>query len=137
VEVRFQKGKGGRVCSWTALRRKRNRIPGPAMAAGGDIPHDLATFVIERELGLRHGFWGCVSDGATFRSLGRKRTEPGNTVIKRHVDALDEAESRVNDVYFTWRAGGATPVNAALDEMLVRWRALEEGEALVVTWPDR
>ena len=137
MEVRFRKGKDGRVCTWTALRRKRNRVPGPAMAAGGDIPHDLATFVIEAALGIRHGFWGCVSEGATFRTLGRKRTEPGKAVIKRHVDALDEAEIRVNEVYFTWRAGGETPVNAALDGMLDAWRGLGEGEELVLTWPDR
>ncbi|HET9769393.1 MAG TPA: hypothetical protein VFS16_00790 [Acidimicrobiia bacterium] len=137
MEVRFRKGKAGRACSWTAFRRKRIRVPGPTMAAGGDIPHDLYTFVIERELGLRHGFWGCVSEGATFRTLGRKRTEPGRAVIRRHVGDLDEAESRVNDVYFTWRAGGDTPVNAALDEMLARWRDLDEGEELVLNWPDR
>jgi len=137
VEVRFRKGKDGRTCSWTALRRKRNRVPGPAMAAGGDIPHDLATFVIEAALGIRYGFWGCVSEGATFRTLGRKRTEPGKAVIKRHVEDLDEAETRVNEVYFTWRAGGETPVNTALDEMLDTWRELGEGEELVLTWPDR
>ena len=137
MEVRVRKGKDGRVCSWTALRRKRNRVPGPSMAAGGDIPHDLATFVIEAALGIRHGFWGCVSEGATFRTLGRKRTEPGKAVIQRHVKDLDDAETRVNEVYFTWRAGGETPVNAALDEMLDTWRRLGEGEELVLTWPDR
>jgi hypothetical protein len=120
-----------------ALRPKRVRVPGPTMAAGGDIPHDLMTFVIEEALGIRHGFWGCVSAGATFRSLGRKRTEPGKAVIKHHLDELLEAETRVNDVYFTWRAGGATPVNDALDAMLATWRNLPEQEELVLVWPDR
>jgi hypothetical protein len=104
------------------------------MAAGADVPHDLATFVIEQALGIRHGFWGCVSEGATFRTLGRKRTEPGKAVIKRHLTALDEAETRVNDVYFKWRAGEITPVNGALDEMRARWRKLEEYEELVLHW---
>lgn len=104
------------------------------MAAGADIPHDLATFVIEQALGIRHGFWGCVSEGATFRTLGRKRTEPGKAVIKRHLAELDEAETRVNDVYFTWRAGEVTPVNGALDEMLAAWRKLGEYEELVLRW---
>jgi hypothetical protein len=136
MEVRFQKGKGGRTCSWEALRPKRVRVPGPTMAAGGDIPHDLATFVIEDALGIRHGFWGCVADGATFRTLGRKRTDPGKAVIRRHLTDLDEAEARVNEVYFTWRAGGATPADDALNEMLTRWRNLGEHEELVVVWRD-
>ena len=136
MEVRFGKGKGGRVCSWTALRRKRIRVPGPSMAAGGDIPHDLVTFVVEQTLGIRHGFWGCVAEGATFRTLGRKRTEDGKAVIQRYGKELDEAEWRVNDVYFAWRAGGDTPVDAALDEILATWRNLGEGEELVLTWPD-
>ena len=106
------------------------------MAAGADIPHDLATFVIEQALGIRHGFWGCVSEGATFRTLDRKRTERGKAVIKRHLAELDAAEGRVNDVYFEWRAGGVTPVNGALDEMLGRWRKLGEHEALVLRWEE-
>jgi hypothetical protein len=122
------------VCSWVTLRRERVRVPGPAMAAGADIPHDLATFVIEQALGIRHGFWGCVSEGATFRTLGRKRTEPGKAVIKRHLTELDGAETRVNDVYFKWRAGEVTPVDGSLDEMLARWRKLGEYEELVLHW---
>jgi hypothetical protein len=58
-------------------------------------------------------------------------------VISRHVEDLNEAESRVNDIYFSWRAGRDTPLDAALDEMLATWRALGEGEELVMIWPDR
>ena len=63
------------------------------MAAGADLPHDLATFVIEQALGIERGFWGCVAAGATFRSLGRRRTAPGVEVIRRHRAQLDDAES--------------------------------------------
>ncbi len=104
------------------------------MAAGGDIPHDLATFVIEEALGLEHGFWGCVADGATFKTLGRKRTPQGKTVIARHVADLDDAERRVNEVYFAWRRGEPTPVGAALDETLAQWRALPDDGELVLEW---
>lgn len=137
MEVRFRKGKQGRVCSWVALRHKRAPVPGPAMAAGADLPHDLATFVIEQALGIPHGFWGCVSEGATFRSLRRRRTGPGKAVIKSHLADLDESEARVNDVYFAWRAGRPTAVNEALDEMLADWRRLGEHEELVVVWRPR
>jgi hypothetical protein len=137
VEVRFTKGKDGRTCSWLALRPPRTRVAGPAMAAGGDVPHDLATFVIEDALGIEHGFWGCVADGATFRSLRRKRTQPGRDVIRRHADELDSAERRVNEVYFAWRGRTPTPVDAALDAALSEWRALPEHGELVRVWHRR
>jgi hypothetical protein len=104
------------------------------MAAGGDLPHDLATFVIEDALGLEHGFWGCVAEGATFKTLGRKRTPQGRSVIDRYAAELDAAEVQVNEVYFAWRRGEPTPVDDAIEAMLARWRALDEGGALVVEW---
>ena len=127
--------KVGRTCAWTALRPPRTRVPGPCMAAGGDLPHDLATFVIERGLGFEHGFWGCVAAGATFRSLDRKRTPQGTAVIARPGAELDEAERRANEIHFAWRAGRPTPLDAELDAMLRRWRALEDGDALELEWP--
>jgi len=105
------------------------------MAAGGDLPHDLYTFVIEQALGIEHGFWGCVAEGATFATLGRKRTPQGKDVITRHLRELDEAEFRVNDIYFAWKAGTPTPLDEELNATLERWRALPDGGELVVTWP--
>lgn len=105
------------------------------MAAGGDLPHDLYTFVIEDALDIERGFWGCVAAGATFKTLGRKQTPQGRAVISRHLDELDAAESRVNEIYFAWRAGEATPLDDALGSMLDRWRALPDGGDLVVEWP--
>jgi hypothetical protein len=129
--------KGTRTCGWVALRPPRSKVPGPTMASGADLPHDLATYVIERELGLAHGFWGCVADGARFRSLGRKRTPQGRAVIAEHGPELDDAEHRVNEVYAAWREGRSTEADQALDAMLARWRALDEGGELVVEWPRR
>lgn len=128
-------GRQARVCTWRALRPPRTVVPGSSMALGADLPHDLSTFVIERALGIEHGFWGCVAAGATFRSLGRKRTPQGRAVIANNVDELDDAERRVNAVYFAWRRGEPTPVDGELDAMLARWRALTEGDELVVEWP--
>ncbi len=105
------------------------------MASGADLPHDLATFVIEQALRIDHGFWGCVAEGATFRSLDRKRTPQGKAVIARHQRELDEAERRVNSAFFAWRKGRPTDADDALDSMLERWRTLDEGGALVVEWP--
>lgn len=107
------------------------------MAAGGDLPHDLSTYVIERALGSEHGFWGCVAAGATFKTLGRKRTPQGRAVIARHHDDLVQAEARVNETYFMWRRREPTPLDDELDSMLLRWRALADGEELSVVWPIR
>lgn len=125
----------GRTCAWTALRPPRTVVPGPSMAAGGDLPHDLYTFVIELALGIERGFWGCVAAGATFRTLGRKRTPQGKQVIVRHLADLDAAEARVNEIYFAWRAGEPTPLDDELDAMLARWRALPDGGELPLEWP--
>jgi hypothetical protein len=134
MEVRFKKGKAGRTCSWTAVRRHRARVEGSTMAAGRDLPHDLATYVIERALGIEHGFWGCVSEGATFRSLGRRRTQPGRAVIRSHAADRDAAEQLVGDAFRAWRRGADSPLKPELDEMLSRWRQLDEGEELLVEW---
>lgn len=132
--VTFRKSGKGRTCSWEALRPPRTRVPGPSMAAGGDVPHDLATFVIEQALGIEHGFWGCLAEGATFRTVGRKSTERGREVIRRHADELDRAEQLVNEVHFGWRRGEPTPVDAELDRALERWRALPVDGEIVLEW---
>ena len=105
------------------------------MAAGGDLPHDLYTFVIESALGLEFGFWGCVAEGATFKTLGRKQTPQGKAVIAQHLDDLDAAEALVNEIYFAWRSGAPTPLDDQLDTMLARWRELADGHELVLGWP--
>lgn len=127
----------GRGCSWTALRPPRTVVPGPTMAAGGDLPHDLYTFVIEEALAIEHGFWGCIANGATFKTLGRRPTPQGKAVIARHLDDLDHAEARVNEIYFAWRAGLPTKLDAELDAMLERWMPMVDGDALVLEWPMR
>ena len=110
-------------------------MPGPTMAAGGDLPHDLYTFVIERALHIEHGFWGCIAAGATFKTLGRKRTPQGRAIITDHLEDLDDAERRVNEIYFAWRAGTPTSLDGELDSMLTCWRTVADGEELEVIWP--
>ena len=126
--------KRGRACSWTAVRPPRTIVPGPTMAAGGDLPHDLYTFVIESALGLEFGFWGCVAAGATFKTLGRKRTPQGKAVIAAHLEDLDAAESQVNAIYFAWRAHTVTPLDDELNAMLARWRALPDDGVITLEW---
>ena len=135
MRVEFYKGAEGRLCGWVAAPPKRRAFQGSTMAAGRDVPHDLTQFVIERALDVRDGFWGLLAHGAWFASVpGRRPTLPGRALARTHRAALMAVEGVVNGHYLAWQRGEATPVGPALDEMLVRWRALAEGERLVVQW---
>jgi hypothetical protein len=136
VKVTFTKMVEKRVTTWTAVRGKRTVVPGTTMALGrGGMPHDLEQFVVEAVVGLEHGFWGAVADGATFRSLGRKRTRPGRDVIRRYKVEIELSEHIVHDHVDRWRAGRPTPCADRLTEFDARWRALPDRGSLTVVWP--
>ena len=136
MRVAFYKVDGGRLSAWMATPPKRKRFHGTTMASGRDLPHDLAQLVVEATLGLPHGFWGLLANGATFRSVvGRRRTQPGQHLISVHREALNATEHIANAHVTAWRTGGSTPARAALDGMHDRWRALPIGEELCVDWP--
>jgi hypothetical protein len=135
MHVAFYKVDDGRLCAWVATPPKRRRFQGSTMASGRDLPHDLAQFVVERTLGIQRGFWGLVAKGATFKSVpGRRRTRPGQELIRAHRAALNAAEDLVNAHVGAWRAGASTPAGHVLDATLARWRALPVGEELRLDW---
>jgi hypothetical protein len=135
MEVVFYKEDDGRLCGWRAAPPKRRRFQGTTMASGRDLPHDLAQFVVEATLGLEHGFWGLLAKGATFKSVpGRRRTQPGQELIRAHREELDGVERLVNAHVTAWRTGALTPAAPALEAMLARWRALRVGEELCLVW---
>jgi hypothetical protein len=136
MQVVFYKVDGGRLCAWKAAPPKRKRFQGTTMASGRDLPHDLAQLVVEATLGLQHGFWGLLANGATFSSVvGRRRTQPGQHLIRVHRKALHATEHIANAHVTAWRTGGSTPARPALDAMHGRWQALPDGEELCVDWP--
>lgn len=135
VEIRFWTDDKRRTCTWAAVRPSGAKVGGPSMAAGGDVPHDLATLVVESALRIEHGFWGCLAAGATFRGISRRRTERGKGIIRTHLAELDAAEERVNAEHFGWRNGEPVEAAAALDAALAEWRALDAGEVLRYEWP--
>jgi hypothetical protein len=106
-----------------------------ARSGGTDLPHDLAQLVVEAGLGLEHGFWNLAANGATFESIGRRRTKPGRQLIAAYRSELNEAEGIVNAQVQAWRDGRPTPAGPALRAMVARWRALRPGEELVVELP--
>ena len=135
LAVFFYKVDDGRLCAWRANRPRQKPFLGSTMASGRDLPHDLAQFVVESTLGLRHGFWNLLASGASFKSVpGRRRTKPGLRLVADNKDALNVVEGIVNAHVSAWRAGTPTPVGDALDRMYARWQALAPGEELRVEW---
>lgn len=138
MRVVFQKRKRN-LCVWTAYPPKRR--PVSAIGGGGlhgRIPHDMAQLIVERGLGYRNGFWGCVADGASFRSLvkgGRKRTAPGVAVLAAHVEEIDAAEADFHLHVDLWRRGEETPVGSELADAEWAWRALAEHDSLELDFP--
>jgi len=135
MQVAFYKVDEGRLCGWTAAPPRRRRFVGTTMASGRDLPHDLAQFVVERQLGLEHGFWGVLARGGTFKSVpGRRQTQPGRQITRAHRLELEKAEALVNAQVSAWKAGLATATGTALDAMLRKWRDLAVGDELQVNW---
>lgn len=135
MTVSFFKDESSRTCRWTARVGTGREFEGTTMAAGADIPHDLAQFVVESAFAVPAGFWGLVACGAYFKSVrGRRPTQPGRLMTKAYARELDESERVANDHIGRWKHGKPTEVGAALDAMYARWKALEEGKALTLEW---
>jgi hypothetical protein len=137
VRVTFRKNELGQ-CDWEAVRARRTRVPGCCMGGrvrADTLPHDLAGFVIEGGLGLRHGFWGLIAEGATFNSMRKRRTREGRAVIAAHRAELDAAEARVHAEEHLLEHGGDSPLRPEWDAMVARWAALPVGGTLELEWP--
>ena len=133
--VEFIKSDDGRTCGWVATPPHRRPFEGTTMAAGRDLPHDLAQFVVERALGVHHGFWGLLANGASFRSVaGRRPTAQGRALVRPHMHSLETVEGLANAHVDAWRRGAPTPVGPALDVMYARWLAVPLGGRLAVEW---
>jgi hypothetical protein len=119
---------------WVGQAGKR-RIEGSAVGADPrHLPHDVVTFVVERELGIADGFFGTVAAGGTFRSMAKRKNKPGRAVIARNVPAIDAAEKVVNRTWSDWLAGRDTPCNAALDRTYREWMSLPPGGSMTLEW---
>jgi hypothetical protein len=136
MRVEFYRAGDGRVCGWIATPPHRRPFQGSTMAAGRYLPHDLTQFTIERELGIRAGFWGLLAHGGWFASVpGRKATAEGRAIVRAHHAELVAVEGIVNGHYSAWKRGDATPLKPHLDAMYARWLGVADGERLALEWP--
>jgi hypothetical protein len=123
---------------------------------GAELPHDLVHALVEQELGVADGIWGCVADGVVWRSMrhvsGRQpphAAERSARLKKERAPRIQAAErlaelvrslSRGERVPASSLAGCGVPraalerAAAALVTAEERWAALAPGERWTVSW---
>jgi hypothetical protein len=138
VEVTFQKASHSRdFPPWVAKKGKSHIVGSHLGSDPRHLPHDIVTFVIERELGLADGFFGTVAAGGTFRSMRRRRHAAGKAAIAANRPGLRRAEQIVNETAAAWQAGRPTACTAALDAAAEAWAAVQPGGTMTLEWARR
>jgi len=126
-------------------------------AGGGpDLPHDLVHALVEQELGIADGIWGCVADGVVWGSMrhvsGRQPPHAGERsvrLMKERAAPLHAAEY-IADLVRRLSRGEVLPPSAvaasghpraalqsaaaALSAAEAEWAALAPGERWVLSW---
>lgn len=122
---------------------------------GAELPHDLVHALVEVELKIPDGIWGCVADGVVWRSMrhvsGRRpphATERSERLKRERAEAIRRAEGLANlaahaalgEPDFSAGSAWLPPERlAAAAEVLRagarRWATLRPGETWVVEWP--
>ena len=126
-------------------------------AGGGtDLPHDLVHAVVEQQLGVGDGIWGCVADGVVWRSMthlsGRQPPHAADRSqrLKRERSASIPRAEALADLVSRLASGGEVlpgeiPDTRMPPQALVaaaaelrsaqrRWAGLAAGEVWVVEW---
>jgi hypothetical protein len=126
---------------------------------GADLPHDLVHALVESELGVADGIWGCVADGVVWHSMrhlsGRRpphAAERSDRLKRERAGAIGRAEALADVVGRLARGAPVLPAErtaagfdaarltaaaAALRDAGRRWAALEPGADWVVEWAPR
>jgi len=114
-----------------AYETRVRRSDGAVFLVGGvgrkfTMPHDLAHFLVESSLGLRHGFWGSIADGAVFGTMrhlyGRRAphaSKRSTQVLRANQPCLSEAEVLVAIAHQAFGSSGSDVLRrlrALLDE---------------------
>ena len=126
---------------------------------GAELPHDLVHALVELELQVHDGIWGCVADGVVWGSMrhvsGRRpphASERSERLKRERADAIHRAEGLANHVAhlalgapaFPGGAGaawlGAERLGAAaeaLRDAAREWADLAPGDTWTVDWSVR
>jgi hypothetical protein len=126
---------------------------------GADLPHDLVHVLVESELSVPDGIWGCVADGVVWHSMrhlsGRRPPHAGersDRLKRERAGQIRRAEALADVVGRLARGAPVLPAEAtaagvdaarladaarALRDAGRRWAALEPGAEWVVEWAPR
>jgi hypothetical protein len=150
----------------TAERRYRVSVEGPDVvssymepAAGYDsrLPHDMAHFVVEDELGIAWGVFGQLAEGGnagTFQPIGEppraRVAKRGRRLVRVHRNDAMLSERLVGIACHIWNNGvpSAMPVATtegvtaddmrrvcrAFDAVSTVWSKLGVGESMTLAW---
>jgi hypothetical protein len=147
----------------TGERRYKVSVEGPGIvpsvmdpAPGYDsrIPHDMAHFIVENELGLKGGVFGQLAAGGhagTFRSTADKRpgrkTRTGDRIAKENRNDANLSELVVNLACRTWTNDPEKPdqikgvskedianICRVFESVSMEWSKLKVGESLTLEW---
>lgn len=123
MDVTFHRLAGNRYFS-TAVRDDGVTVTIPGYDRTSAVPHDLAHFVAERDLGMTRGFWGSVAAGALFPNMavvsGRQKphaAERSKHILKAHAADIGMSEAVAGAIH------DAVEDDLAAEVALNRWRA--------------
>ena len=148
--------------SRTGQRRYRVSVEGPGVvsswmepAPGYDsrLPHDMAHFVVENELGIAGGIFGQLAAGGHARTFHPTDEQARRKVARRgkRLASTNRGDSMLSEkfVYLacrTWNNGryGVTPLECisedikrvcdAFDRVSAIWSELAVGESMTLVW---
>jgi hypothetical protein len=123
---------------------------------GADLPHDLVHAVVESELGIPDGVWGCVADGVVWGSMrhvsGRRpphARERSDRLKRERAAAVQRAEAVADlvhrladgqEVVPGQVAASGLPADrlaaavAAVRDIARRWAELESATTWTLEW---
>lgn len=123
MDVTFHRLAGNLYFS-TAVRDDGVTVTIPGYDRTSAVPHDLAHFVAEQELGMTRGFWGSVAAGALFRNMavvsGRQKPHAADRsrhIMKAHAADIGMSEAVAGAIH------DAVEDDLAAEVALSRWRA--------------
>ena len=124
---------------------------------GADLTHDLVHAVVETQLQVADGIWGCVADGVVWRSMrhvsGRQpphaaerstRLKKVRAVQVQRAEGLADLVGRLSrgaevlpgePAAVGWLQERVTAAAAELAACARSWRALAPGDVWVLHWP--
>jgi hypothetical protein len=137
MEIVFRQSASGREAT-LVTRDDGVRLSVPVYGKRDPLPHDLAHYVVERELGLIDGFWGSVAAGAIFEGMavldGRQpphARERSRAVMKAHQRGILFSEVVVDAVMraISGEVLGADPL--AVESSRVPSKSRADRDALI------